>query len=133
VLLEAVSHHWLFPATAPVLKELGTSQVATWIDHLDSRRPAPPSSSPGKHRKQLASREPPASGRSLLDQLTSRECEVLELMAQDRSNEEIAAELFIAMPTVKTHVNHILRKLGQTTRVGAVLVYQQSINLHPPA
>ena len=46
-------------------------------------------------------------------------------MALDRSNEEIAAELFIAVSTVKTHVNHILRKLGQTTRIGAVLVYQR--------
>jgi DNA-binding CsgD family transcriptional regulator len=46
-------------------------------------------------------------------------------MAVDRSNEEIAADLFIAIPTVKTHINHIRRKLGQTTRVGAVLEYQR--------
>ena len=54
-------------------------------------------------------------------------------MALDRSNEEIAAELFIAVSTVKTHINHILRKLGQTTRIGAILVYQRLVHLHPPA
>ena len=60
-----------------------------------------------------------------MDQLTARERDVLELMAQSRTNEEIAADLFIAVSTVKTHVNHILRKLGQTNRLGAVLEYQR--------
>jgi NarL family two-component system response regulator LiaR len=55
------------------------------------------------------------------------------MMAQNRSNEEIAAELFIAVSTVKTHINHILRKLGETTRIGAVLTYQRLVDLHPPA
>ncbi len=50
-------------------------------------------------------------------------------MAADRTNDEIAADLFIAIPTVKTHVNHILRKLDQTTRVGAVLEYQRLMGL----
>jgi DNA-binding NarL/FixJ family response regulator len=57
--------------------------------------------------------------------LTARELEVLDLMARDRSNEEIAAELFIALSTVKTHVNHILRKLEQKNRIGAILEYQR--------
>ena len=46
-------------------------------------------------------------------------------MAEDRSNDQIAGDLFISIPTVKTHVNHILRKLGQKKRVGAVLEYQR--------
>jgi len=58
-------------------------------------------------------------------ELTMRELQVLDLMAQDRSNSEIAAELFIALSTVKTHTHHILRKLGQRTRIGAVLEYQR--------
>ena len=66
-------------------------------------------------------------------------------MAADRTNDEIAADLFIAIPTVKTHINHIRRKLDQTTRVGAVLEYQRlkglvadgheeqtRLHLHPP-
>lgn len=136
-LIEALSHHWLFLETAPTLRELGTSQVATWIDHLDAQRPAPQACTRGTRRKRPASRTPSrapqTSGESLLDQLTSREREVLELMALDRSNDEIAAELFIAVSTVKTHINHILRKLGQTTRIGAVLVYQRLLHLHPSA
>ena len=60
-----------------------------------------------------------------LADLTPREREVLQLMAEDRSNDQIAGDLFISIPTVKTHVNHILRKLGQKKRVGAVLEYQR--------
>ncbi len=73
-------------------------------------------------------------GGSALDELTARERQVLELMAQDRTNDEIAGDLFIALSTVKTHVNHILRKLGQTTRVGAVLEYQRLLGVtgHDP-
>ena len=67
-----------------------------------------------------------------IDELTARESQVLELMAQDRSNDDIAAELFIAISTVKTHVNHILRKLGQKTRVGAILEYQRLTGTSPP-
>ncbi len=46
-------------------------------------------------------------------------------MADGRSNEDIAGELFIAISTVKTHVTHILRKLGLKSRVAAVLEYQR--------
>ena len=52
-------------------------------------------------------------------------------MANDRSNEDIAGDLFISIPTVKTHVNHILRKLGQKKRVGAILEYQRLTGLVP--
>jgi DNA-binding CsgD family transcriptional regulator len=52
-------------------------------------------------------------------------------MANDRSNEDIAGDLFISIPTVKTHVTHILRKLGQKTRVGAILEYQRLAGLVP--
>ena len=50
-------------------------------------------------------------------------------MAQDRTNDEIAGDLFIALSTVKTHVNRVLSKLGQTTRVGAVLEYQRLLGV----
>ena len=51
--------------------------------------------------------------------LTSRECEVLELIARGRSNAEIAADLFIASRTAATHVEHILSKLGVANRAQA--------------
>ena len=53
--------------------------------------------------------------------LTERETDVLRLLAQGKSNKEIARELHIAEQTVKTHVSHVLDKLGVPSRTQAAL------------
>jgi two-component system, NarL family, response regulator LiaR len=56
------------------------------------------------------------------EELTRREREVLELIVRGRSNKRIALELGIAEKTVKTHVGHLLAKLGVTDRTQAALL-----------
>ncbi|MGI8387226.1 response regulator [Robertmurraya sp. P23] len=55
------------------------------------------------------------------EELTSREMEILLLMAEGKSNQEIADDLFIALKTVKTHVSNILSKLQVQDRTQAVI------------
>lgn len=57
----------------------------------------------------------------LEEPLSEREMEVLQLMAKGLSNKEIGRSLWIGETTVKTHVSHILHKLGQADRTQAVL------------
>ena len=56
----------------------------------------------------------------IVDPLTSRELEVLEMLAAGRSNQAIAGELVVTLNTVKKHVSHVLGKLGAANRTEAV-------------
>lgn len=69
-----------------------------------------------------------SGSRPLHEQLTDREMEVLLLIAQGKTNQEIADELFIALKTVKTHVSNILSKLEVQDRTqAAVYAYQHGL------
>ncbi|KAB8330777.1 response regulator transcription factor [Scytonema tolypothrichoides VB-61278] len=81
---------------------------ATYLDPLIARRVI-------EHLK------PPASTKNT-SQLSSRELEVLKLIVEGRSNPEIAAELYMSVSTVKTHIRNIMNKLAVNDRVQAAVV-----------
>ena len=85
---------------------LGPSVVRRLVDSYVSRPPGP---------------APPGAA-----ELTDREHDVLRAMARGLSNAEIALDLHLAETTVKTHVAHILAKLGVRDRVRAVVVALES-------
>lgn len=64
-----------------------------------------------------------ARPRDELELLTRRELEVLQLMADGRTNPEIARELVLSLSTVKSHVRGVLRKLGVSSRYQAIARY----------
>ena len=73
--------------------------------------------------------ERPDEETSPISRLTVREKEVLALLAQSKTNKEIASDLFLSEATVKVHVRHILRKLGARTRTEAAV---QAVRMQLP-
>jgi len=63
---------------------------------------------------------------SPLEELSERENEVAQLVAQGLDNQEIAGQLYVSVTTVKTHIKHILDKLGGTNRVHIAIAVLES-------
>ncbi|MEO7397697.1 MAG: response regulator transcription factor [Ilumatobacteraceae bacterium] len=73
----------------------------------------------------------PQHDSAAIDQLSARELEVLRLMATGATNGEIAATLYLAERTVKSHVGSIFTKLGARDRTAAILLAYRSGVIDP--
>ncbi len=90
-----------------VLLATGFAGLGLWVGHRLTRR-----------RASSEFERNDAAARSL--GLTTRECEILELLASDRSTKEMAKQLQISPNTVKTHVARVYEKLGVQRRIQAI-------------
>ncbi|HJS96706.1 MAG TPA: response regulator transcription factor [Solirubrobacteraceae bacterium] len=93
--------------------------------------------SPGITRRliaDIAARRPPRAGiHPALSELTEREREIMALVAQGLSNDQIAGDLFLSPLTVKTHVSRAMLKLGARDRAQLVVIAYQSGLVAPGA
>ncbi|WP_420036100.1 response regulator [Streptomyces sp. cg28] len=96
----------------PVMSPDALGQLITAATASTARQPAPAALTHADAQQQL-------------DQLGAREREVALAVSQGRTNAEIAAELYMSVPTVKSHISHILARLELNNRVQiALLVYR---------
>jgi NarL family two-component system response regulator LiaR len=101
-----------------LLKDSSPEQL---LDAIRMVHRGEPSLEPSIARKVLQELSNPGQGKPTTDPLTGREMEVLRLIAQGMSNKEIAAAIFVAEWTVRSHVSNILAKLQLASRTQAAL------------
>ncbi len=133
----------LTPATAAMSTSLTVDEAQRMLEDLARKGHLTPYAGDGVVSYSLAGQNPATvpgemvrtadGGRDLpsgtatqpLEPLSERELEVLALLASGRTNAEIARSLFVALGTVKSHVNNIYRKLGAVNRAEAVTKAQE--------
>jgi DNA-binding NarL/FixJ family response regulator len=121
-------------ASGFLLKDAQPEELLTAIRTVHQGDAVIAPSSTRRLMERLVTALPPeeaAGPQEALAGLTSREREVLVLMARGRSNTEIAGDLFVAEATVKTHVGRILSKLDARDRVQAVVTAYETGLVRP--
>jgi NarL family two-component system response regulator LiaR len=123
VLTSFAADEQIFPAIQAgalgyLLKDSGPQELVQAIRQVHRGEP---SLDPSIARKVLAELSGPPKEPLTPDPLTARELGILRLIAQGRSNKEIAGQLVIAEETVHTHVSNILNKLHLASRTQAAL------------
>ncbi len=123
VLTSFVAHDMVIPAIKAgalgyILKDTGPDDLVRAIRQVHRGEPT---LEPETARKVLFELAQPSRQPRALDPLTGRELDVLRLIAQGRSNREIAKDLVLAEKTVRTHVSGILGKLHLASRTQAAL------------
>ncbi|MBK8910386.1 MAG: tetratricopeptide repeat protein [Chlorobi bacterium] len=101
-------------------KIVGREGEGGMVDYLDRLLGAFPQRQPSGTPAQGKVRAAAIATQFLLDPLSQREIEVLQLVARGNSNREIAERLFVAPGTVKRHIHNIHEKLGVDTRTRAI-------------
>ena len=123
VLISFAADDKVFPAIKAgalgyLLKDTGPQELVQAIHQVHRGEP---SLEPSIARKVLTELSAPPQKPSSVEPLTQRELDILRLIAQGRSNKEIAEQLVITEMTVRTHVSNILGKLHLASRTQAAL------------
>jgi DNA-binding CsgD family transcriptional regulator len=127
-ILRAQLEQWL----APARQALGDAAAVAWgegralsLDEIttyalaESEAPQPEGAAPATAAQRAEAAEGPTGRRTLPGGLSEREAEVLRLVAEGKTNREIAADLILSEKTVARHLSNIFNKLGVSSRAAA--------------
>lgn len=116
VMLRRPFHEAPPPVRQLVLQDRQLAEAHAWLfERSGGQTPRPPARRPAESTERTAP----------VEQLTEKEMEVLGHLAALLTTDEIAAEMYISVNTVRTHVRNILRKLGVSRRNAAVRIARE--------